>query len=91
MKSRLEYVSPEDAAALAHRNVRTIRKWMNARLIATYRDNATGGLLVKVDDLMLLDRAQRRANAALNRAGRPRPKRAEVAEALEAAHVDAGG
>jgi pyrimidine operon attenuation protein/uracil phosphoribosyltransferase len=88
VKSRLEYVGPEDAAAITHRNVRTIRKWMNARLIATYQDNVSGKLLVKVDDLMLLDRAQRRANAALNRAGRPRPKRTTMPEA---SRVDAGG
>lgn len=88
MKSRLEYVGPEDAAIITRRNVRTIRKWMNARLLATYRDNASGGLLVKVDDLMLLDRAQRHANAALNRAGRPRPRRVVTPMA---SRVDAGG
>jgi hypothetical protein len=88
VKSQLEYVSPEDAAIITHRNVRTIRKWMTARFIAVYRDNASGKLLLKVDDLIPLDQAQRRLNAAHNRAGRPRPKRPAM---NEASRVDAGG
>jgi len=88
VKSHLEFVSPDDAAVITHRNVRTIRRWMTGRLLATYRDNINGGLLVKVDDLMVVDRAQRRANAALNRAGRPRAKRPAIPTA---SRVDAGG
>lgn len=88
MKSHLEYVNLEDAALLTHRNVRTVKRWMTARLLAVYRDNSSGKLLVKVDDLMLVDRAQRHANAALNRRGRPRPKRSEP---MSSSRVDAGG
>jgi hypothetical protein len=54
------YVTPDEAAILADRNVRTIRRWMTGRLLATYR-RGDGKLVVNRLELLAVERAQRTA------------------------------
>jgi hypothetical protein len=55
------YVTPEEAAILAHRNVRTIRRWMNAQLLTIYK-RSDGKTVLDRLELPKVQRAQRHAN-----------------------------
>jgi hypothetical protein len=79
----VEYLTVSESALWLHRSERTIKRWMNARLLAVYR-RADGKLVLAVADLARVERAQRRANVARNRSGRPR-------RSLDTSRVDAGG
>lgn len=72
MNSPDEYLTVSEAAKWARRTERTIKRWMTLRLITVYRRNLDGALVVHVKELAQLERSQRRANVARNRAGRPR-------------------
>ena len=78
-----EYLTIKDAAAWAHRGERTIKRWMTARLLATYRRQADGALMVASKELMLVERSMRHRNVAASRAGRPR-------RAMSGRGIDAG-
>lgn len=57
----LRYVTPDEAAILMHRNVRTIRRWMTARLVTIY-ERGDGKLVLDRLELPKVEQAQRRAN-----------------------------
>ena len=73
-----EYLTVEAAADWLQLTPRTIKRWMNHRLLAVYRRNVDGRLVMHVKDLARVERAQRQANAARNRAGRPRDVRVDA-------------
>lgn len=83
MSEKPTYLTVEESARWLHRTPRTIKRWMNARLLAVYR-RGDGKLVLELTELARVDRAQRRANVARNRAGRPRPHQDD-------GRVDAGG
>ena len=58
-----EYVTVAEAALLTHVSERTIRRWMNARLLAIYR-RGDGKLALKVTDLTAVEREQRQARCS---------------------------
>jgi hypothetical protein len=60
---RMRYVTPEEAAILTHRNVRTIRRWMNAQLLTIYK-RSDGKTVLDRLELVKVQRAQRHANPA---------------------------
>jgi hypothetical protein len=67
-----EYLTVPEAAKWVRRTPRTIKRWMHLRLITVYRRNLDGALVVHAKELAQLERSQRQANVARNRAGRPR-------------------
>lgn len=80
MSSEPVYVTVAEAVILTKVSERTIRRWMNARLLAIYR-RGDGKLALKVTELMAVEREQRQA------ANRPRAKlRREYVRALEEMH-----
>lgn len=56
---RKQYVTVAEAAILAHRGERTIRRWMNAQLLTIYRRETTGEILLDRLELPAVGRAQR--------------------------------
>lgn len=72
-----EYVTVAEAATIAHVSERTVRRWMNARLLAIYR-RSDGKLALKATEVTAVEREQRRA------AMKPRARlRREHVRALE--------
>jgi hypothetical protein len=55
------YITPEEAAILTHRSVRTIRRWMTGRLLTIYK-RSDGKLMLDRLELTAVERAQRHAN-----------------------------
>lgn len=53
-----QYVTVEEAAVLAHRGERTIRRWMNAQLLTIYR-RSDGKIVLDRLELPAVQRAQR--------------------------------
>lgn len=72
MTEQPEYLTLADAAAWTHRSERTIKRWLTARLLTTYRRRWDGALMVAFKELAVVERSMRRRNVAANRAGRPR-------------------
>lgn len=58
------YVTVAEAAILAHRGERTIRRWMNAQLLTIYRRKADGQILLDRLELPAVGRAQRQMRSA---------------------------
>lgn len=59
-----QYVTVAEAAILAHRGERTIRRWMNAQLLTIYRRKADGEILLDRLELPAVGRAQRQVRSA---------------------------
>lgn len=59
-----QYVTVAEAAILAHRGERTIRRWMNAQLLTIYRRKSDGEILLDRLELPAVGRAQRQARSA---------------------------
>lgn len=73
---RKQYVTIAEAAILAHRDERTIRRWMNAQLVTIYRRKTTGEILLDRLELPAVGRAQRQVRCAPR--GRARRERFEA-------------
>lgn len=71
MKGETTYLTVSEAALWLHRTERTIRRWMNARLLAIYR-RGDGKLVLELTELTRVDREQRNRNPVRGR------KRAET-------------
>ncbi len=67
MKSPDEYVTVAEAAKRMGRSERTIRRWMNARLLAVYRRSGDGLLVLDYAELAQVEREQRHRNPARTR------------------------
>lgn len=59
-----QYVTVAEAAILAHRDERTIRRWMNAQLLTIYRRKSDQQILLDRLELPAVGRAQRKARSA---------------------------
>lgn len=61
------YLTVAEAAERMGRSERTIRRWMNARLLAVYRRSGDGNLVLDIAELVRVERAQRRRESARKR------------------------
>ena len=66
------YVTVAEAAERMERSERTIRRWMNARLLTVYRRSSDGLLVLDFAELTQVEREQRHRNPTRGR------KRAET-------------
>lgn len=61
------YVTVAEAAERMERSERTIRRWMNARLLAVYRRTGDGKLVLDFAELTHVEREQRCRTGARKR------------------------